>query len=566
MLRTLYVQNIALIERLELDIHPGFTALTGETGAGKSILLDAVGLLLGFRASAELVRSGANKAIVQGVFDIEESSDSSIRLLCAKEGIELEEEQLVLTRELLSGGKTTARVNGRIVTVQFLRELGRLCIHQHGQHDSIALMRKEEHLSLLDAYGGEDVVAAKLEYKDVYNTYNDYSKQLQKMELSQRERAQQLDLLLFQKNEIESADLKSGEEEALREEQIKLQHSEKLRTIVDEVYQKLYEGDARSSAIADEVYRLSHNVANAVHYDTGLTELQDYLQTAQVNLAEAIEFSRHYLSSIDSDPLRLQFVEDRLMTLMHLFRKYGENTEDVLAFYAEIDRECDQLVHHDETLAALQAKVDHFAKKVEESGKRLSDLRLHVARNLEQALANELGFLLMPKVQLHLQFIQTKPTASGMDDVEIMMSANQGEALKPLAKIASGGELSRVMLAIVHVLSECSPVPTLIFDEIDTGISGRAAQAVAERIAHIAQKHQVLTVTHMAQMASLATHHLAIAKDMDDGRTFTHVKNLTFQERVDEIAKMIGGENVTETTRNQAKEMLTWNPPALASK
>ncbi len=558
MLRTLQVQNIALIERLELEIRPGFTALTGETGAGKSILLDAVGLLLGSRASSELVRSGADKAIVQGVFDIDPQHSDAISHLCVSEGIDFEEEQLVVSREVFSSGKTTARVNGRIVTVQFLRELGRMFIHQHGQHDSVALLRKEEHVTLLDAYGGAAVSRAKLDYSIAYTAYIEYTKKLNNMEKSQRERAQRLDLLQYQKQEIDAAGLQPGEEEGLQIEQRRLQHSEKLRTVVDDVYEKLYEGDTRTSAIVGEVYRLQRLVDNSLEFDRDLGELSEYLQTAQVNLSEAAEFVRHYKSRVEFDPNRLQQVEDRLASLVRLFRKYGESTVEILGFYRELERECGQLLNHEETLAELQRQVDQAQRLLLECGEKLSELRQRVADTLEQDLARELEFLLMPKVQLHLQFTATKPMPTGIDNVEILFSANQGEALKPLAKIASGGELSRVMLAITHVLSESSPVATLIFDEIDTGISGRAAQAVAERIAQIAKHHQVLIVTHMAQMACLATHHLTIVKQIEDGRTFTNVQVLTPEQRVDEIAKMIGGENVSETTRRQAGEMLNW--------
>ncbi|PWI58774.1 DNA repair protein RecN [Sulfoacidibacillus thermotolerans] len=559
MLRALQVQNIALIERLELEVQPGFTALTGETGAGKSILLDAVGLLLGSRASGELVRTGANKGIVQGVFDVSGHFAHAVYELCQAEGIELDEEQLIVSREVSTNGKTTARVNSRIVTVQFLRELGRLLIHQHGQHDSISLLRKEEHLALLDAYGGEELAQAKAAYRDAYINYIEYTKQLHNMEQNQRERVQRLDLLQYQMREIEAVQPRVGEEPELRIEQKKLQYGEKLRAVAEEVYEKLYEGSPRIPAIIDEVYHLHQIVENNIKFDDELKELQEYLQTAQVNLSEAADFVRHYKSQLEFDPERLQQVEDRLATLERIFLKYGETAQDVLAFYQEIESEYEKLLHHEETISDLQERLLQAKQALTEMAQRLSLLRRRVAFALEQALAQELDDLLMPKVQLHLQFTETKPSITGIDDVEILFSPNQGETVKPLAKIASGGELSRVMLALVSVLHASAPVPTLIFDEIDTGISGRAAQAVAERIAHLGRENQVLCVTHLPQMACLATHHLAITKQMEEGRTRTFVRPLSHEERIAEIAKMIGGENVSETTRRQAIEMLTWS-------
>lgn len=556
MLRALQVENIALLHKLQLELQPGFTCLTGETGAGKSILLDAVGLLLGSRGSAELVRTGADKGVVEGVLDIAGKLFDPLRLLCAEQGIDCEDDQLVVSREVFASGKTVARVNGRIVTVQFLRQLGAYWAHQHGQHDSAVLLRSEEHLALLDAYGGSSLAAVKAEYTACHKRLTSAVHALRQAESDSKERAQRLDMLAFQIQEITNAGIQAGEEDQLRVLRSRLQHAEKLRSATDDVYEKVYEGDSRIPAIADEVYRLTNVVETALRYDESLGELHDYLETAQVNLSEAADFVRRYRSRQDFAPEELQRVEDRMAVLVRLLRKYGETSSAVLEYLERARDEQERILRHEEIMAQLAAERAAADSELQTAAHKLTAIRRSCAAALEEQLTAELSLLMMPNVRLSMRLTPAASGPQGADDAELLISANQGEAQKPLAKIASGGELSRVMLALIQVLSGNASVPTLIFDEIDAGISGRAAQAVAERIAHIGRRHQVLCVTHLPQMACYASHHLLIDKRIDGKRTFTTVRPLTEEERVDEIAKMISGEIISETTRSHAREML----------
>ncbi len=556
MLRALQVENIALLHKLQLELQPGFTCLTGETGAGKSILLDAVGLLLGSRGSVELVRTGADKGVVEGVLDIVGEAFDPVRLLCAEQGIDADDDQLVISREVFASGKTVARVNGRIVTVQFLRQLGAYCAHQHGQHDSAVLLRAEEHLALLDVYGGSTLATVKAEYTACHRRLTNATHALRQAESDSKERAQRLDMLAFQIQEITKARIHAGEEVQLRELRGRLQHAEKLRSATDDVYEKVYEGGPRIPAVADEVYRLTGVVETAMRFDQALGELRDYLETAQVNLTEAADFVRRYRSRQDFSPEELQRVEDRLATLERLFRKYGESSSAILEYLEQAREEQERLFRHEETIAHLTEACERAHIELQTAAAALRAVRQSCAAALEDQLTAELSLLMMPNVRLSMRLTPISPGPQGADDAELLISANQGEAQKPLAKIASGGELSRVMLALIQVLSGNASVPTLVFDEIDAGISGRAAQAVAERIAHIGRRHQVLCVTHLPQMACYATHHLLIDKRIDGERTFTTVRLLSEEERVDEIAKMISGEIITETTRSHAREML----------
>lgn len=554
----LQVRQLALIEALTLTIEDGFTCLTGETGAGKSILLDAVGLLLGARASSDLVRRGADKAYVEGLFEFADGQLPSA-LQQALNGLGMEgsdDGQIVIAREVSTSGKTVARINGRIVTAQVLRMIGEHLVQQHGQHDSTALLRKEEHLGLIDAYGGSDVAQALSAYRQAYEAYLETRRQLAAAHQDDRERERTLDSLRFQMQDIEAARLKAGEEERLRALRNKLQHNERLRQAVDDVYLHVYEGADRRSSILTELHRLEEEVATAARYDPALQELREYVAVAQVNLTEAADFVRHYKGENDFDPDRLNRLEDRLATIERVLKKYGDTSQDVLAYLEQIRSQVDQLERHEEVLVDLKQRYDLAKQQLQEHAEGLTAVRRKAAQSLERELVLALEGLLMPTVRFVISFAPATPGASGMDDVEILFSANLGEDPKPLAKIASGGELSRMMLAFIDVLSEHTAVSTLIFDEIDTGISGRAAQAVALRMRHLASTRQVLCVTHLAQMASMATHHIAIEKRSEDDRTYTLVRVLDEEGRVEELARIISGDKVTTTTLDHAREMI----------
>ncbi len=560
MLRELQIRNLALIESLNLHLDHGFTCLTGETGAGKSILLDAVGLLLGVRASAQWVRTGTDKAIVEGAFDLSDEAIRDLSILFEKQGIDMVDDQIILSRELFSTGKTVARLNGHLVTVQLLRDIGHHILHQYGQHDSTLLLRKEEHISLLDRFAHEDIASYKDVYKTAYNAYRAAKQALLEAEQGEKERAQRIDQLDFQIKEIEQARVKLGEEEKLTVLRNRLHFAERLQSASEAVYQHVYEGSGRDKvSILAILYDLLHEVGQAQEYDQTLSELYEYLEVARVNLSEAAEFARKYREDIDFQPQRLQKVEDRLATLERLFRKYGENEERVLLYEKQAQEELTNLLHHDEWIERRRQDVDSSYEQLQIAAQELSQKRHNAAVRLKEALQKELLDLMMPNVTLCIDIQKVNFRSDGADDVEILLSANPGEVLKPLAKIASGGELSRIMLAFAQVLIADSPIDTMIFDEIDTGISGRAAQAVAQKLTKIASHMQVLCVTHLPQMASAAQHHLFIEKIIQDDRTRTVVHTLSKQERITELARMMNGENITEKAKANALEMLKQN-------
>lgn len=555
MLRMLQVSQLALIDSLTLQLEDGFTCITGETGAGKSLLLDAVGLLLGARARTELVREGARQAEVQGLFECTNPSAELVDCL-AQFGAQVEEGQLVITREVTATGRTVARVNGRITTVQALRQIGEHLVHQHGQHDTTALLQRDLHLGLLDAFGQETVRGPREAYAAQFAQWQSARADLKRAQSDERERERRIDALRFQIDEIEAVRPKPGEEDRLRALRARLQYAERLRVAVDDVYERVYEGDSRTPAILGELHRLGEVVRGAERYDANLLDLVGYLETARVNLTEAADYVRRYRDEVAFDPDRLQKLEDRLAAIERLLRKYGHTTADVLAHLLEARTEHEQLLHHDEVVAALQTRYKASGVALEALAQSLTDARKAAAAKLEAALAEALAGLQMKNVCVSLAFTACPPAANGCDEVEFLFSANPGEAPKPLARIASGGELSRVMLALIDVLSDQGTVGTLIFDEIDSGISGRAAQAVAQRIARLAQSRQVLCVTHLAQTASVASHHLVIEKSVQSGRTLTSLRALESDGRVLELARMQSGERVTDAALQHASEML----------
>ena len=556
MLRALQIRNLALIESLDLQLEEGFTCLTGETGAGKSILLDAVGLLLGVRASASWVRTGADKAVAEGAFDVTQRARTELIGLLDRQGIELVDDQIIVSREISSTGKTVARLNGHLVTAQFLRDVGRLLVHQYGQHDTTLLLKKEEHIALLDRFAEDTLLLHKDRYQDVYAKYRAARQALAEAEQGAKSRAQRIDQLEFQVKEIGQARLKPGEEEKLSALRSRLQHAERLRSTADQVYERVYDGAHGQASILADLYDLINDATHAKEYDAAFLELYEYLEAARVNLSEAAEFARRYREDIDFEPQRLQKVEDRLAVLERLFRKYGETAESILAYEQKAKEELESLLHHDEWIQERARDVSALYEQVKNAGQALTQARQAAAIRLQHALHQVFADLMMPHVTLSLDIQPVDFRADGCDDVEILLSTNPGEPLKPLSKIASGGELSRIMLAFAQVLAKDSTVDTLVFDEIDTGISGRAAQAVAEKLAAIAHRVQVLCVTHLPQMASSAKHHLFIEKIVQDNRTRTMVRTLTDEERVTEVARMINGENITEKTRANAMEML----------
>jgi DNA repair protein RecN (Recombination protein N) len=569
LLQELYIRNFALIEEIRLSFGEGLTILTGETGAGKSIILDALGLIAGGRASSEMVRQGTDKAIIEALFLVEQDQDAWKPFL-QDMGLEWEEDNtLVITREVSASGKSISRINGRIVTVQMLRQIGRRLLEIVGQHENQALLRVEDQLELLDAFGGSEIASLRQEVGQLYHQFNDARHRLREAQLGEKERMQRIDILRFQLEEIESAGLSPGDEVRLEEERRLLAHAEKLFASASRAYQRLYQGNEREPSALDLLYRIQQDLASAEKYDASLSKMIESIQTAGYQLEEVAHELRAYRDTIESNPARLSELEERLSLLSRLQKKYGENAEAILQYAEQIKKELFDLENHEEHLIKLERDVDRIGRELAEKALFLSQKRKEVAEDLSELVMGELTQLMMPRTQFAIHFQEfadedgvriggrkVHVSETGIDRVEFLFSPNVGEPLRPLAKIASGGELSRTMLALTTILSNVAGVQTLVFDEVDTGISGRAAQAVAEKLSLVSTRKQVICVTHLPQVACMADTHYQIVKSQKGSRTQTLVSLLQERERIEELARMLSGAELTDTTRKAAEEML----------
>lgn len=568
MLQELFIRNFALIEEMRLSFDRGLTILTGETGAGKSIILDALSLIVGGRASSDVVRQGAEKAIVEALFLLEEE-DTAWTSLLHESGLAEEDGTLIITREVGATGKNVCRINGRVVTLQLLRTLGRHLLDLVGQHENQLLLRGEEQLALLDAFAGDEVAQLRERVASLYHAYNDARQAWQRACAGEKERMQRIDLLRFQVEEIAAARLTPGEEEKLEEERRKLAHTEKLFAATAKAYVSLYQGTGRDAAVLDRLHQAIQELSATISYDETLAPVVEMLQTAGYQIEEASHELRAYRDSLESNPDRLQELEERLTLIARLRKKYGENTQDILQYAKRIQRELYDLEHHEEHLARLREKAERAGKELAQYAIQLSQKRKQAAQDLAELVMGELADLMMPKTQFAVSFQEyteedgiplghrhVHVSETGIDRVEFLFSSNLGEPLRPLAKIASGGELSRTLLALTTILSHVAGVPTLVFDEVDAGISGRAAQAVAEKLSAIAGRKQVICVTHLPQVACMADTHYHIVKKQAGQRTYTEVYALNEGGRVEELARMLSGAELTATTRKAAEEML----------
>jgi len=566
MLAELTVKQFALIEEVRLSLEPGLNILTGETGAGKSILLDALSLILGGRASSDLVRKGADRASIEALFAV--SLPSELSELLEEYGIEAEDGQLIVSRELSVSGKNVCRINGRMVTVQMLKLFGQYLIHMHGQHEHQTLSDPREQLALIDAYGGDALLALREETAAAYHEYREAKQRLHAAKVGEQERIQRIDILRFQADEIREAHLRVGEDVDLDDERRRLAHSEKLYAAANNSYERLYAGAGRNASVLDQLNSTINDLEGVTRYDEGLSPVLELVKTALYHVEEAAHTLRSYRDEVEFNPGRLAHIEERLNVLKKLQRKYGESVEDILAHLARVVDQLSGLEHYEENLERLEKDVDRTARRLAKSAVALSKARRSVAQELSEDVMDELAELMMPKVQFAVTFTQIQEqdglpigerrvhvSEFGIDRVDFLFSSNPGEPLRPLAKIASGGELSRTMLAIKSILANADNVGTLIFDEVDTGISGRAAQAVAEKLAHIGQTRQVLCVTHLPQVAAMADTHYLIQKQQGE-RTHTEVFALSADERVQEIARMLSGAELTATTLRHAEEMV----------
>ncbi len=548
MLTDLSITNVAIIDSLHLTFRPGLTMLTGETGAGKSIIIDAVGLIMGSRASSELIRSGEDEAVVEALFDI--SNLPEVARLLGDSGFECSEE-LLIKRSISRSGKNRIFINGSMATLNLLTDISRRLINIYGQHESQTLLRPENQLQLLDAFAG--INGQRDAFANLYRDLQHVRQQLEQIDEQERENSRKLDLLSYQSEEIAAAELHDGEEEELEEQRQLLANAEKLGTTSAEAFELLYGGDG---AILGTLRKVSASIHDSAAIDHSLSELAGSLESCYLQLEDAAMELRTYATKVEADPQALQQVEDRLDLINKLKRKYGASIADILAFKQQVDTELEELREHAQDRETLQAESDRLDKELRKLGAELTKRRTAAGRELKQALEREARQLAMKNAVIEVVLTplnETRP--NGFERVELLFSPNAGEPPRPLAKIASGGELSRLMLAFKQVLPE-GDVPTLVFDEVDSGIGGATSETVGRKLKKVAQRQQVLCITHLPQVAVFADQHLQVEKRTESGRTSTTVTPLDKPARIDEISRMLGGAVITDTTRRHADEML----------
>ena len=547
MLSLLHIENIAVIESADISFDQGFNVLTGETGAGKSIVIDAISAILGERAYRDMIRTGTNKASVRAVF-------TGVPKLSwfYDNGIEYDQETII-QREIYLDGKNVCRVNGSLVSVSILRKLGIQLINIHGQHDSASLFDEENHLSFLDAFGDNEAIRA--DYTEKYEAVAKLRREIDRMSMDEGEKLRRMETLKYQIAEIEKANLEAGEDEVLEDRRKLLQNAEKLSNGMDEAVECLYGGDDSDGAaglLAQAEYALSR-LSRFTEAFASLHEKVNDLKYQVQDVAEEVRDARNDLSYSADE---LEEIESRLDVIHKLRRKYGVTCADILSYLENAKKELDEIEFADDYLERLKKNLKAAERTAWDAALTLRENRKQTAISMSERILTELAQLDMPRVQFSCEFTETELSPRGADTVAFYMSANAGEALKPMSKVASGGELARIMLAMKNVLAEKDQVNTLIFDEVDTGVSGRAAQKVAEKLRSVAQHKQVLCVTHLPQLAALANTHLLIAKSERNGRTYTSVTPLDVEGRKKELARIIGGTNITETTLRSAEEML----------
>ncbi|MGE4277812.1 MAG: DNA repair protein RecN [Lawsonibacter sp.] len=551
MLSLLHIENIAIIESADISFDCGFNVLTGETGAGKSIVIDAISAVLGQRTSRELIRTGAKSALVTAVFA------GLAPLPWLEENGFVQGEELLLQREIQGDGRNVCRLDGRPLTVAQLRELGRQLLDIHGQHDGQQLLDPACHLNYLDSFGKNAPLLE--DYRRTYETVSGLRKQIAALEMDESERSRRVDTLQYQIRELERADLKPGEDEKLDARKKVLRSAGKLMDAIQAANDAL-SGSEDSQGACDLIAEAEGSVRSISRYSAQLEELEEKMAALRADADEAAELLSEFRREMEFSPEELDQLEGRLDVIYRLKKKYGQTVEDMLNYLERCRQELDQIQFADDTIARLDGELAKARKAARQTGEALSAARREGALALQTRVQEELRQLDMPKVRFETEFAPSggedgmDPT--GMDQIQFLMSANVGEALKPIQKVASGGELARIMLALKNVLAEGDGIGSLVFDEVDTGVSGRAAQKVAEKMADVARHKQVLCVTHLPQIAAMADAHFSVEKGERGGRTYTKVERLDCQGREGELARLMGGGSVTDVLRQSASELL----------
>ncbi|EQC0911972.1 DNA repair protein RecN [Listeria monocytogenes] len=553
MLQEMTIKNFAIIESLSLTFQEGMTVLTGETGAGKSIIIDALGLLVGGRGSADFIRHGEERLELQGLFALAEDN-LACRNALIENGIDASDDMVVLERSLFRSGKNSCRINGKLVTTVLLRQIGSKLIDIHSQHEHQELMNEEFHLSLLDRFASDKIKPALTKYQTNFKEYQTIEKEWQNWTKNERELAQRLDMLRFQQQEIENADLQAGEEDRLLEQKNILANFEKLNENLQGAYAAI-QGEPGGLEFVGEAMRQMETAAS-IHTD--YKAVSEAISSSYYMLEDSMSQIRQSLDQLEFQPEELNQIESRLNDLNQLKRKYGKTIEDIIQYEQEISSEMEKLTDSESHVGHLETKLATLKTELTKQAATLTDIRKKAAVTLEKQIKQELNQLYMEKAIFSVRFEANKMelTELGQDSVVFYMSTNPGEPLKPLAKIASGGELSRMMLALKTIFSRHQGITSIIFDEVDTGVSGRVGQAIAEKIYAVSVSSQVLCISHLPQVAAMANHHYYITKKVQNKRTTTSVTVLKGVEKVEEISRMIAGIEVTELTKQHAKEMI----------
>lgn len=551
MLKHLSIKNVAVIEEVNIDFYQGFSVLTGETGAGKSIIIDSIKLLKGDRGSKTIIRSGEEKARVTGGFEVNDDVAREIAEILGSDA----ESEVIVSRELSTDGKNTIRINGIPANLTMLKAVGEKLINIHGQHESTSLLSVKTHMDLLDSYGGQEISPILKEYREAYKKCKEINEKLESADTDEKERARRLDMISYQIKEIEEANLIPGEDTELEERKIILNNSAKISENINRAYDTLYGGEEGTAH--DLLWSAINCLEKISGFDKDVSDIYDSLSSLAEEIGEKIRDLRNISENLSFDGEEADRIEERLDLIANLKRKYGSTIEEILDFYDKITQEEEELKNNEKSVEDLKAEFALHLKSLNQKADVLTALRQKYAKILSEKVMGELKDLNMANVEFLVSVKRAETHGPcGIDDVEFMVGTNIGEEIKPLAKIASGGELSRIMLAIKSVILDFDKVKTSVFDEIDTGVSGAAAQKIGEKLLKMSKNNSVICITHLPQIAALADNHYLIEKEVQNSRTSTKVKLLDYDQRTDEIARTLSGNEITEITRNNARQLL----------
>ncbi|SER49277.1 DNA repair protein RecN [Streptococcus gallolyticus] len=550
MLLEISIKNFAIIEEISLTFENGMTVLTGETGAGKSIIIDAMNLMLGARASLDVIRHGANKAEIEGLFSVGENP--ALTQILEENGIDVTEE-LIVRRDILQNGRSIGRINGQMVNLTTLRAVGQYLVDIHGQHDQEELMKPNMHIRMLDEFGNEQFADVKKHYQELFESYRQLRKRVMTKQKNEQEHKARIEMLEFQIAEIEAASLKAGEDQALNQKRDKLLNHKNIADTLTNAYVML--DDEEFSSLSN-IRSAMNDLMTLEEFDADYKEMSANVSEAYYILEEVTKHLGDVIDDLDFDAGSLQQIEARLEVIYSITRKYGGSVDDVLEYYDNITKEYNLLTGNDESSDDMEKALKRLEKELIVAAEELSQERHALAKNLEAEIKQELADLYMEKADFQVQFTKGKFNRDGNEAVEFYISTNPGEGFKPLVKVASGGEISRLMLAIKSAFSRKEDKTSIVFDEVDTGVSGRVAQAIAQKIYKIGSNGQVLAISHLPQVIAIADYQFFIEKRSDENTTVSTVRLLTEEERVEEIAKMLAGSDITEMAREQARELL----------